>query len=94
MGSRKWIESFGGGAGIKQMSPRARIEHSGTSGVLSWSLMILSSQPACWSLVKSWPLQFCESFDCAYPHLHFPHCSLEHKTPHKAGDRNCFLPLV
>lgn len=46
MGSGKWIESFGGGAGIKQMSPRARIEHSGTSGVLSWSLMILSSQPA------------------------------------------------
>lgn len=46
MGSRKWIESFGDGAGTKQMSPKARIEHSGTSGVLSWSLMILSSQPA------------------------------------------------
>ena len=46
MGSRNRIESFGGGAGTKQMRPRARIECRGTSGVLSWSLMILSSQPA------------------------------------------------
>jgi len=28
------------------MSPRARIECRGTSGVPSWSFMILSSQPA------------------------------------------------
>ena len=46
MRSRNWIEHFDGGAGTKQRSPRARIECRGTSEVLSWSLMILSSQHA------------------------------------------------
>lgn len=39
MESRNQIESFVVGAGIKQLSPRARIDCSGTSGVLprsSW----------------------------------------------------------
>lgn len=46
MGSRNQTESFGGGARTRQVSPRARTDCRGASGVLPWSLTIFSSQPA------------------------------------------------
>lgn len=51
MERREWDQEIGlkvfvVGLELKQVSRRARIMCRGTSGILSWSLMILSSQPA------------------------------------------------